>query len=71
MQSFALNLKVDVSNTEFVEVIDELDSVLYPQDLLSRYFSDLFKELSTKENSHCVGLKKAMFLQVSLFKTVA
>lgn len=65
MQPFSLNLKVDVSDTDFIEVIDELDSVLYPQELLSQYFTDLYQELALRTTAKVAGLKKTIFLGVN------
>jgi hypothetical protein len=45
-------------------VIDELDSVLYPQELLVQYFTDLFQELALRTTSKKPGLKKTIFLDV-------
>lgn len=67
MKPSGLNLKVDVSDTDFIEVIDELDSVLYPHELLAQYFSDLFNELALRTASKTVMLKKTIFLEVSYY----
>ena len=60
----ALNLKVDIANTESLELLDELDATLYPSDLLSQYFGCLYTELAKRGGADSKGIHKTVFLDV-------
>ncbi len=64
-----LSLKVDVTNTESLELLDELDGTIYTRDLLTQYLSCLYKELSKRASSDGKGIRKTVFIEVTISDT--
>jgi hypothetical protein len=64
MQAAALNLKLDLSNTESMEMIDELDGTIYTNDLLNQYLTALYKELAKRASVEEKGIRKTVFMEV-------
>jgi len=64
MHAATLNLKVDVANTDSLELLDELDSILYTNELLTQYFTSLFSELSKRGGGEVKGIHKTVFIDV-------
>ncbi len=64
----ALNLKVDLANTDSLELLDELDSTLYTHEILAQYFSCLYAELAKRGGSDSKVIGKTVFLEVMFGK---
>ena len=61
-----LNLKIVGGDTSNIELIDELDIESSPHidDIINKYFKDLYDELSQRGDSSSPGLLKTIFLEV-------
>ena len=64
MPTTSLNLKLNLSNTESLELLDKLDNPIYSNCLLAEYFTGLYKELAKRGNEK-KGILKTIFLEVS------
>jgi len=60
----ALNLKMNPSNTESLELLDEIDNTIYTNDLLTQYFTNLYTELANRGGSNSKGILKTIFMEV-------
>ncbi len=61
-----LNLKIVAGDTSNIELVDELGIESSPQvdDLISKYFRDLYDELSQRGDLSSPGILKTIFLEV-------
>ena len=64
MYNPTLNLKLDPGDIDSLELIDELDSVVYPQELLEEYFTGLYEELAARANPDLTGIRRSVFIEV-------
>ena len=66
MHSATLNLKLDPRDCESLELIDELDSIMYPQPVLEQYFTGLFEELATRGSADFSRIHRSVFIDVCI-----
>jgi hypothetical protein len=64
MNAASIAIKLDPTDTDSLELVDGLDNVQYPNDILEEYFAGLYDELAMRAGAEPVGVLKTVFLDV-------
>lgn len=68
-QKPSLSLRLDLENTEKIEVVDDTDLTdKFKKTILSPYLSDLYEDLVSRTDNPKMGIPKTTFLEVFCFR---